>query len=306
MASSSSQRWARISQWQRWREDLVLKALFLCAMISIFTTLGIIFLLLSESLQFFSHVSPIEFFFGTEWAPLFEPRSFGVIPLVSGTLLISFGALIFALPLGLGIAIYAAEYATGWWQKILKPVLEILAGIPSVVYGYFALNKVTPALQFFFPDVEVFNAASASIVIAIMVLPTIASICDDSLRAVPKAVRDGAYALGARKSEVLAHIVVPSALSGILASFILAFSRAIGETMAVTLAAGATPQLTLNPFVGVQAMTSYIAQVTMGDVPHGSIEYQSIFAVGLYLFLMTLAMNLLSQFIVKRYARKYE
>lgn len=304
--ASKGQLWARISPWQRWRESLVMKALFTCASISIFTTLGIIYILLSESFQFFTHISPIEFFFGTEWAPLFEPRSFGVLPLVAGTMLIAVGALILALPLGLGIAIYSSEYAEGRWQKILKPTLEILAGIPSVVYGFFALNTVTPLLQKLIPEVEVFNAASASIVIAIMVLPTIASICDDSLRAVPKAVRDGAYALGARKSEVILHIVVPSALSGILASFILAFSRAIGETMAVTLAAGATPSLSFNPFVGVQAMTAYIAQVSMGDVSHGSIEYQSIFAVGLTLFLMTLAMNLLSQFIVKRYARKYE
>ncbi len=304
--SSKSQLWAKVSPWQRWREELVLRALFICALISVFTTLGIIYILFGESLQFFAHVSPLDFFFGREWAPMFEPRSFGVLPLVSGTMLIAVGALVIALPLGVGIAIYTAEYATGRWQKILKPTLEILAGIPSVVYGYFALNKITPLLQAIYPDTEVFNAASASLVIAIMILPTIASICDDSIRAVPKAVRDGAYALGTRKSEVIAHIVVPSALSGILASFILAFSRAIGETMAVTLAAGATPKLTLNPFEGVQAMTAYIAQVSMGDVSHGSIEYQSIFAVGLVLFLMTLGMNLLSQFIVKRYARKYE
>ncbi|MES2746563.1 MAG: phosphate ABC transporter permease subunit PstC, partial [Bdellovibrionota bacterium] len=239
-------------------------------------------------------------------APLFEPRSFGIWPLVNGTLIIAVFAILFALPLGLGIAIYTAEYATGWWQKILKPVLEILAGIPSVVYGFFALTQVTPILQSLFPDIEVFNALSASIVIAIMVLPTIASICDDALRAIPKAVRDGAYALGTRKSEVTLHIVVPAALSGILASFILAFSRAIGETMAVTLAAGATPQLTLNPLVGVQTMTAYIAQVSMGDVPHGTIEYQSIFAVGLVLFVMTLGMNLLSQYLVRKFARKYE
>jgi phosphate transport system permease protein len=221
-------------------------------------------------------------------------------------MLIATGALIFALPIGLGIAIYTSQYAQGWWQKVLKPALEILAGIPSVVYGYFAVTHITPLLQLVFDDVEVFNAASASIVIAIMILPTIASICDDSLRAVPEAVKHGAYAMGARKSEVIISIVVPSALSGILASFILAFSRAIGETMAVTLAAGGTPNMTLNPFEGVQAMTAYIAQVSLGDVAHGSIEYQSIFAVGLVLFLMTMVMNLLSQFIVKRYARKYE
>jgi phosphate transport system permease protein len=302
----TSRPWAKVSTFQKFRENLVVKSLLVCASISILTTLGIIFILLEESIQFFRHVSLFEFFGSTEWAPLFEPRSFGVLPLISGTLLIAFGALIFALPLGLGIAIYTSQYAQGWWQKILKPVLEILAGIPSVVYGYFAITQVTPMLQFLFDDVEVFNAASASIVIAIMVLPTIASICDDSLRAVPKTVKDGAYALGARKFEVITSIVVPSALSGILASFILAFSRAIGETMAVTLAAGGTPNMTLNPFEGVQAMTAYIAQVSLGDVAHGTIEYRSIFAVGLVLFLMTLAMNLLSQFIVKRYARKYE
>jgi phosphate transport system permease protein len=302
----TSRQWAKVSSFQKFREKLVVKSLFICASISILTTLGIIFILLEESVQFFQHVSLFEFFGSTEWAPLFEPRSFGVLPLISGTMLIAFGALFFALPLGLGIAIYTSQYAQGWWQKILKPVLEILAGIPSVVYGYFAITQITPMLQFLFDDVEVFNAASASIVIAVMVLPTIASICDDSLRAVPKTVKDGAYALGARKSEVIISIVVPSALSGILASFILAFSRAIGETMAVTLAAGGTPNMTLNPFEGVQAMTAYIAQVSLGDVSHGSIEYQSIFAVGLVLFFMTLAMNLLSQFIVKRYARKYE
>jgi phosphate transport system permease protein len=302
----TSRHWAKVSNFQKFREKLVVKSLLVCASISIMTTLGIIFILMEESVQFFSHISLFEFFGSTEWAPLFEPRSFGVLPLISGTMLIAFGALIFALPIGLGIAIYTSQYAQGWWQKILKPVLEILAGIPSVVYGYFAITQITPMLQALFDDVEVFNAASASIVIAIMVLPTIASICDDSLRAVPKTVKDGAYALGARKSEVIVSIVVPSALSGILASFILAFSRAIGETMAVTLAAGGTPNMTLNPFEGVQAMTAYIAQVSLGDVSHGSIEYQSIFAVGLVLFLMTLAMNLLSQFIVKRYARKYE
>ncbi|MCX6130184.1 MAG: phosphate ABC transporter permease subunit PstC [Proteobacteria bacterium] len=288
------------------REKLVLRSLLICALVSVLTTVGIVFILLGESFAFFRHVSLFEFFGSTRWAPLFEPRSYGIWPLVTGTLLIAVGALLVALPVGLGIAIYTAEYAKGWWQKILKPMLEILAGIPSVVYGYFALTQVTPLLQAIFPQVEVFNAASASIVIAIMILPTIASICDDSLRAVPKQVRDAAYALGTRKSELVVHIVVPSALSGILASFILAFSRAIGETMAVTLAAGGTPNMTLNPFQGVQAMTSYIAQVSLGDVPHGSIEYQSIFAVGLVLFLMTLAMNLLSQFIVKRFARKYE
>lgn len=285
---------------------MMVRLLAFTALISIFTTVGIIFILGEESFQFFRHIPLRDFFFSTEWAPLFEPRHFGIWPLINGTLLIAVGSIIVALPIGLGIAIYTSEYATGWWQKILKPVLEVLAGIPSVVYGFFALTQVTPFLQKIFPEIEVFNALSASIVIAIMILPTIASICDDALRAIPKTVRDGAYALGTRKSEVTLHIVVPAALSGILASFILAFSRAIGETMAVTLAAGATPKMTMNPLLGVQAMTAYIAQVSLGDVPHGTIEYQSIFAVGLVLFAMTLAMNLLSQYIVRRFARKYE
>ncbi len=202
----NSKHWGKTSNFQKFREALVLRSLFLCACLSILTTLGIVTILVEESGQFFTHVSIFEFLGSAEWAPLFEPRKFVVLPLVSGTLLIAFGALFFALPVGLGIAIYTAEYAQGWWQKVLKPVLEILAGIPSVVYGYFAVTHITPLLQVLFEEVEVFNAASASIVIAIMILPTIASICDDSLRAVPKTVKDGAYALGARKSEVIFHI----------------------------------------------------------------------------------------------------
>lgn len=302
----TSGQWANVSTLQKLREKLVIKSLFVCALVSVLTTIGIVYILLGESLHFFEHISIFEFFGSTEWAPLFEPRHFGILPLIAGTLLISFGALAIALPVGVGIAIYTAEYAEGWWQKVLKPVLEILAGIPSVVYGYFAITQITPVIQFLFNDVEVFNAASASIAMSVMILPTIASICDDSLRAVPKSVKDGAYALGARKSEVITDVVVPSALSGILASFILGFSRAIGETMIVTLAAGGSPSMSFNPFKGAQAMTAYIAQVSLGDVAHGTIEYQSIFAVGLVLFFMTMAMNLLSQFIVKRYARKYE
>ncbi len=301
-----SQLWAKASPWQQWRERMVLKGLAFAAFVSIFTTVSIIYILGVESYHFFSQVPLRDFFFATEWAPLFEPRSYGIWPLVNGTFLIAILSIVIALPLGICIAIYTSEYATGWWQKILKPLLEILAGIPSVVYGYFAVTQVSPLIQSVFPSAEVYNSLSAAIVIAIMVLPTIASICDDSLRAIPKQVRDGAYALGTRKSEVTLHIVVPAALSGILAAFILAFSRAIGETMVVTLAAGGTAQLTANPLVGIQAMTAYIAQVALGDVAHGSVEYQSIFAVGLVLFFITLALNLCSQYIVKRYARKYE
>ncbi|SMF79205.1 phosphate ABC transporter permease subunit PstC [Pseudobacteriovorax antillogorgiicola] len=302
----SSQLWVKNRPLQKFREGLVTKALLGCALVSIVTTIGINAVLLLESFHFFEEISISEFLFTTRWAPLFEPRSFGVLPLISGTLLVAVGSLMVALPLGLGIAIYLSEYASSRSRSILKPMLEVLAGVPSVVYGYFALTTVTPWLRSMFPGVEVFNAASAAIVVGIMILPTIASICDDSLAAVPKALREGAFALGARKFEVVTQVVTPAALSGILASFILGFSRAIGETMAVTLAAGATPQVTVNPFVGIQTMTAYIAQVSLGDTPHGSIEYQSIFAVGLLLFLMTLMMNLVSQYIVKTFARRYE
>lgn len=302
----SNQLWVKNRPLQKFREGVVTKVLFACAMVSIITTVGINGVLILESIDFFSEISVVEFLFGTTWAPLFEPRHFGVLPLVSGTLLVALGALLVALPLGLGIAIYLSEYASERARSILKPIMEVLAGVPSVVYGYFALTTVTPFLQNLFDDVEVFNAASASIVVGIMILPTIASICDDSLAAVPMALREGAFALGARKFEVVAQVVTPAALSGILASFILAFSRAIGETMAVTLAAGATPQITFNPFTGIQTLTAYIAQVSLGDTPHGTIEYQSIFAVGLLLFLMTLVMNLVSQYIVKTFSRRYE
>jgi phosphate transport system permease protein len=290
----------------RIKERSVVIMLFFCAAVSVITTLTINVILLEESFSFFSKVSPLEFFFTSKWTPLFKPTHFGVLPLISGTLLVAVGALIVALPFGLAIGIFLSEYASSAVREVLKPVLEILAGIPSVVYGYFALTTITPMLRSMIPSIEVFNAASGAIVVGIMVLPTIASICDDSLKAVPRSLREGAYALGARKYEVIAQIVIPSTLSGILASFILAFSRAIGETMAVTLAAGATPQVTLNPFVGIQTMTSYIAQVSLGDTPHGSIEYQSIFAVGLVLFVMTLSTNLLSQYIVKTFAKRYE
>ena len=302
----ANQLWVKNRPLQKFSEGLVTKILFACAMVSIITTIGINAVLFLESFEFFKEVSFGEFLFDANWAPLFEPRSFGVLPLVAGTLLVAVGSLLVALPLGLGIAIYLSEYASSKARSILKPILEVLAGVPSVVYGYFALTTVTPFLQKIIPDVEVFNAASAAIVVGIMILPTIASICDDSLTAVPRALREGAFALGARKFEVVTNVVTPAALSGILASFILAFSRAIGETMAVTLAAGATPQVTLNPFVGIQTMTAYIAQVSMGDTPHGTIEYQSIFAVGLLLFLMTLVMNLISQLIVKKFSRSYE
>jgi phosphate transport system permease protein len=287
-------------------EKLVGIILTAFSMISILTTLGIVIVLITQAFSFFADVSPIEFLTGTKWTPMYEPKHFGVLPLLSGSLLIAFGAAAVALPLGLLSAIYLSEYAHARARGIIKPVLEILAGIPTVVYGYFALTFVTPMLRMIWPQTEIFNAASASIVMGIMIIPMVSSLSEDALTAVPRALREGAYALGATKFEVATRTVVPAALSGIIASFILAISRAIGETMIVTIAAGATPRLTLNPLESVQTMTAYIAQVSMGETPVGSIEYKTIFAVGLALFAVTLVMNMISAVVLRRFREVYE
>lgn len=289
-----------------WREGSVGGALFLCALISILTTIGVVIVLGTEATSFFRHVPLTDFLFGTRWTPLLEPRSFGVLPLIAGTTLIVVGAAFVALPLGLGSAMYMSEYASPRTRNLLKPILEVLAGIPTVVYGYFALTFITPILKSVLPQTQIFNAASASIVVGIMVLPMVASLCDDALRAVPDSLREAGYALGATRMEVSTRVVLPGALSGVLASFILAASRAIGETMAVTLAAGATPNLTANPLQSIQTMTAYIVQVSLGDTPAGGVEYQTIFAVGALLFLITLAMNLLGQRVLHRFQENYE
>jgi phosphate transport system permease protein len=280
--------------------------LFLTATVSILTTLGIVGVLLWESLAFFSHVSVWSFLTGTRWTPLFEPQHFGVLPLLTGSLLVAAGAAVVALPVGLASAIYMSEYASALVRSLLKPALEILAGVPTVVYGYFALTFVTPLLRNVWPQTQIFNALSASIVVGIMIIPLVASLSEDALRAVPRTLREGAYALGATKLEVSLRAVVPSALSGILASFILAVSRAIGETMAVVIAAGATPRLTLNPLESIQTMTAYIVQISLGEVPFGTIEYRTIFAVGLTLFSVTLLMNIASNAILRRFREVYE
>ena len=281
-------------------------ALFLCALLSVVTTAGIIWVLAQETLNFFRQVSVVSFLTGTRWTPLFQPSSFGVLPLVGGTLLIVIGAALVAIPLGLGTGIFLSEYASDRLRGILKPVLEILAGIPTVVYGYFALTFVTPQLAQIFPSIQVFNAASGSIVVGVMILPVIASLCDDALRAVPQSLRHAAYALGATRLEVSTRVVLPGAFSGVLASFVLALSRAIGETMAVTLAAGATPRLTANPLESIQTMTAYIVQVSLGDTPAGSIAYLTIYAVGMLLFMITLAMNLVGNRILRHFQEVYE
>ena len=253
----------------RWGEWMIESSLAICVTISVVTTAVIIFILAKESMGFFQVVAPTDFFFGTSWVPLFEPSSYGVLPLLWGTLLITFGAALFAIPTGLASAIYLSEYASPKTRSIVKPVLEVLAGIPTVVYGYFALTFITPLLRMLMPELQVFNALSGAIVVGIMILPTISTLSDNALRAVPDSLRQGAYALGATSYEVTTRVVVPAGLSGVMASFLLAISRAIGETMAVTLAAGATPNLSFTFLESIQTMTAYIVQVSMGDTPAG-------------------------------------
>jgi phosphate transport system permease protein len=292
---------------QRARERAIQSWLLVCALISVVTTIAIIWVLTSESLSFFRHVSPFAFLFGTRWAPLLEPRSFGVLPLIGGTVLVAVGALVVALPVGLGAAIYLSEYARPGIRSVFKPTLEILAGIPTVVYGYFALTFVTPyVIQPLFPQAQVFNAASAAVVVGIMIIPTISSLCDDAFRSVPCTLREAAYALSATKFEVSTRVVFPAALSGVIASVLLALARAIGETMAVTLAAGATPNLTGNPFESIQTITAYIVQVSLGDTPAGTLEFYTIFAVGMLLFLITLTINMIAQRVFARFRETYE
>jgi len=275
----------------------------LCASLSILTTIGVIAVLLFESIAFFREIPISRFLTETQWTPLFAEKHFGIIVLASATFLTTAIAMAVALPFGLMAAVYMSEYASERTRRILKPSIEILAGIPTVVYGYFALLFVTPLLKKLIPSISGFNALSAGIVMGIMIIPTVASLSEDALYAVPRSLREGAYALGASTRQVVTGIVIPAASSGILASFILGVSRALGETMIVAIAAGQTPRLTLNPLVPVETMTAYIVQVSLGDVPTGSLEFRTIFAVGLTLFLMNLAFNLLSYHLARRQRR---
>lgn len=287
------------------KEKLIKVLLSMFAGVSVLTTIGIIAVLLSESVGFFREVSIVEFLTGTEWTALFSNPKFGVLPLVAGTLIVTAIGCIIAIPLGLGSAIYLSEYASKRTRKVLKPTLEILAGIPTIVYGYFALTVLSPMIRTLFPSSSVFNALSGGIAVGIMILPMISSLSEDAMKAVPESLREGAYALGCTKLEVATKVVVPAALSSIIASFILGISRAIGETMIVALAAGATPNMTLNPLESIQTMTAFIAQVASGDVSHGGLIYKTIFAVGLLLFCITLGLNVLSRYIVKKYREEY-
>lgn len=291
---------------RRWGEDVVRVVLALCALISILTTVGIVVSLFLPAIEFFRDVSLWGFLSGTTWAPLFQPSHFGVLPLVAGTILVSLCAAFVALPFGLGSAIYLSEYARAKERKVLKPTLEILAGIPTVVYGYFALTLISPLLKDLGLQAGVFSALSAALVMGVMLIPTVASLSEDAMSAVPRDLRDGAYALGSNRMQVSLRVVVPAAISGIIASFVLAISRAVGETMIVLIAAGGQPNLTFDPREAVQTMTAFIAATGQGDVPTGSIEYKTIFAVGATLFVMTLVMNLFSIRLVRKFREVYE
>ncbi len=294
------------SRAERGSEAVIHTILLAATIISVATTLGIVFVLLSESVKFFAEVSPWEFLTGTVWTPLFTPSRFGVLPLVSGTILVAGIAILVAGPVGLFTAIFLSEYAPDRFRRIVKPLLEILAGVPTVVYGYFALTFVTPLLQkTIFPDMIIFNALSAGLVMGVMIIPIVSSLTEDAMLAVPRSLREAAYALGATKFEVAMRVVTPAALSGIVAALILGLSRAIGETMLVTIAAGATPRLTFDPRESIQTMTSYIVQVSFGETPQGTTVYYTIFSVGLLLFVMTLVMNILGQWVVRRWRQEY-
>lgn len=282
-------------------EKLIEWTLLACGLVSIFTTLGILAVLLVEAVGFFDEVSLADFFGDTQWTPLFADKHFGIWPLISGTFLTTAIATLVAVPFGLLAAIYLSEFAPARARRILKPALEVLAGVPTIVYGYFALVVVTPLLQQVFPGLAGFNALSAGLVMGIMIIPMVSSLSEDALHAVPMSLREASWGLGAARLTTIFKVVLPAAMSGIVASIILAVSRAIGETMIVAIAAGQQPRLTLDPSVPVETMTSYIVQVSMGDTPTGTIEYRTIFAVGVTLFAMTLVMNVLSRRFVKRF-----
>ncbi len=287
------------------KERLIEFLLLLCALSAVFTTVAIVLILIFESAAFFEHVSLFDFLTDTQWTPLFEDAHYGILPLISGTLTISFVALAFAVPVGTIAAIYLSEFATHKTRETVKPILEMLAGVPTIAFGYFALLLVTPLLQNIFPDLPSFNMLGPGIVIGIMVVPYIASVSEDAMRAVPMSMREGSYAMGATRFQTALRVVTPAAISGIVAAYILAISRAIGETMVVAIAAGQQPNLSFNPMDSAATITAYIAQVAMGDLPHGSIGYQSIFAAGLVLMLMTLFFNILGHFTRKKFREAY-
>ena len=291
---------------RRNKEKLIEWLLKSSAVVTILTTVGIIWVLLSESYSFFQEVSLIDFLTDTEWTPLFAIKHFGIMPLIAGTLLTTFIAVSVALPLGLTIAVYLSEYAPKRFRKIVKPMLEVLAAVPTVVYGFFALMVVTPFLQKLIPGMAGFNALSAGIVMGIMIIPFVSSLSEDALQAVPKSLRNASYGLGSTRFQTAFKVMVPAASSGIIVSVILAFSRAIGETMIVAIAAGQQPRLTANPLVPIETITAYIVQISLGDVPHGSLEYKTIFAAGMTLFVFTFILNNISFWVRKKFREQYD
>ena len=287
------------------KEGLIGALLFLCAFSAVAVTLAIVVILLYEAMGFFKHVSIVEFLTSTQWTPLFENPQFGVLPLISGTLVTAGVALAVAVPVGVVVAIYLSEFAPHKVRETVKPFLEMLEGVPTVVYGYFALLFVTPILQTFMPDLPGFNMLSAGLIIGIMIIPYVSSVSEDAMRAVPMSLREGSYAMGATRFQTAVKVIFPAAISGVLAAFILGISRAIGETMVVAIAAGTQPNFTWNPTEGAATITSYIVQVALGDLPHGEIGYQSIFAVGLVLVLMTLVFNILGHMLRRKFREAY-
>jgi phosphate transport system permease protein len=287
------------------KEKIIEKLLLMCSLITVFTTVAIIGVLIFQTVNFFREVSIADFLLDTEWTPLFSDKHFGILPLFSGTFLTTFIAVLVAVPLGLTIAVYLSEYAPKQLRNVIKPMLEVLAAVPTVVYGYFALVYVTPLLQKIIPGLAGFNALSPGLVMGIMILPLVSSLSEDALYAVPKSLKEGSFAMGATRFQTARKVMVPAAFSGIAVSIILAVSRAIGETMIVAVAAGQQPRLTLNPLVPLETATTYIVQVSQGDVPHDSVEYRTIFAVGMSLFIITFALNNISFWLKKRYQETY-
>jgi phosphate transport system permease protein len=294
------------ARWQKLRERAVEFGMFLCALSSVAVTLGIVWVLIFESWHFFVNVSLIDFLTDTQWTVLFENPRYGIMPLVTGTLVTSTIALLVALPLGTIIAIYLCEYANAKVREVLKPILELLSAVPTVVFGYFALLFITPLLQKILPDLPGFNMLSAGVVIGIMIVPYVSSLSEDAMKAVPVTIREGSYAMGATRLQTAVRVLIPAAFSGIASAYVLGFSRAVGETMVVAVAAGTQPNLTLNPMEGAATITAYIVQVSLGDLPHGSIAYQSIFAAGLTLMAMTLVFNIAGYLLRKKYREVYE
>lgn len=299
-ASNSASR-----KWRKLREKAIEFVLFLAAFSSVLVTVGVVTILVTESLPFFEHVSVIEFLTGTEWTPLFSEARFGILPLLCGTLMVTLIALFVAIPFGTVSAIFLSEYAPQKLRESVKPILELLSAVPTVVYGYFALLFVTPILQRIFPELPGFNMLSAGIVIGIMIIPYVSSLSEDAMRAVPNYLREGSYAMGATRLQTALHVVFPAAFSGITSAYILGISRAVGETMVVAIAAGMQPNLTANPMEPAATITAFIVQVSLGDLPHGSIGYQSIYVAGLTLLVITLFFNIVGFWLKKRYRETY-